>query len=98
MVKTHYSRQQRDDALFDLVDKFNAMSKQVEFMWEHLFPQTEGSSDREKIEKEVDEGRRSVEDSESPQKKDDQLLLHIPHFMARHNPGTHVWDYHPHPR
>jgi hypothetical protein len=96
--ETRYSQQQRDDALFDLVDKFNAMSKRVEFMWEHLFPQTEGLGDREKSEKEVDEGRRSAEDSESPQKKDEQLLHPIPHFTTRHNPDTHVWDYHPRPR
>jgi hypothetical protein len=79
------------------VNKFSAMSKRVEFMWEYSFPQIEGSGDREKTEKEVDEGRRSVEDSESPQ-KDEQFLHHIPHFTARHNPDTHVWDYHPHPR
>jgi hypothetical protein len=65
---------------------------------EHLFPQTEGSGDREKTEREIDEGRRSAEDSGSPQKKDEQFLHHIPHFTARHNLGTHVWDYHPHPR
>jgi hypothetical protein len=50
------------------VNKFSAMSKRVEFMWEYSFPQIEGSGDREKTKKEVDEGRRSAEDSESPQK------------------------------
>jgi hypothetical protein len=61
----HYTQQQRNDALFDLVDKFSTMSKRLEFMWEHVFPKPDGSANRGKFVKVEDEAKKSTDGSKN---------------------------------
>jgi hypothetical protein len=91
--ENRYTQQHRDDALFDLLEKFgdlcgtvSVMSKQLNYLWETASHKLEGSGDHDKDVLNEDTAKSSA--GEEPP------LQTIPHHSARHNPCTHVQDYH----
>jgi hypothetical protein len=60
-----YTQQQRDDALFDLVDKFSTMSERTDFMWEQLFPKPDGLADHGKSLKIEEDAEKSTDGSKT---------------------------------
>jgi hypothetical protein len=91
--ENRYTQEQRDDALFDLLEKFgdlcgtvSVMSKQLDYLWETASHKIEGFGDRDKDVLNEDTTKSSV--GEEPP------LHTIPHHSARHNSRTHAQDYH----
>jgi hypothetical protein len=96
-----YTQQQRDDALFGLVEKFgdlcgavSVLSKWVDHLWENSSSKPDGSGEGEKDMGNEDAAKSSTGEPDDPRNREEQPLNTMPHHYARHTPRTHAGDYH----